>query len=588
MCYQNGGTKKCDKNPSKGSLTESIISTIEGGKRKDVPLWRSVSLNNEISEGQNAFLNTNNADNKNLSSGRHILPAIVPELPERRKSRIKSLPESGTKNNEVETNKSSSEALSRYVHEFVDNDEPATRKTQPVETITKKPTVKQKSIEETRENESFTETHAGHANNTSVYRHSSTSSESDIPDCAPINLSLKKRETVTDQPTWTELFNVHQAKRGELNNNQHLTQTIPKQPSNVPKKPVHVDQNFTRTVINENLETSHVDKDGNCFFVTAIPSNALDPQKQSNVIVINFPHIQQQMSRMEKPNVTQSNPLEAQQSPLEMLDSAIMSLINIVKSSVESVFNILSLPVLNRLYIDLNRYMLLPTVSVKMKACIEDALNSLISYLLVNLFRAPRNSKARDFVHKILQLDLRPHMDFLINSLDIIQQKIKYEYFMDHLLKVLSRNPQEDFAMPLPGNMRRPFGNFPNVRPSLPPSRQYFSNQNQVPEFRNYPHNRFWMENQVYQHGNVTMPNAEYMGNVPQNQPHRRNRRQHQESDKHLVANMRVSENFNEPNLAMMRPDLYLADNRLVLLRITFNYFFCKKKLIFTYCINRH
>ncbi|XP_018576340.1 uncharacterized protein LOC108914906 [Anoplophora glabripennis] len=552
MCYQNGGLKKCDKNPSKGSLTESIINTIEGGKKKEGSLWRSVSLNNEISTSSNS----NNRETKNSGNGRHILPAIVPELPERRKNRVKSLPENSSKsNNEIEKNNNSNEACSKSVYEFAENDGPDI--SPPVETISKKPTVKQKPLEESQESSKTQDITEARVQNP-------TASELDVPDCTPINLSLKKQ----DRPSWTDLFNIHHPKRNELNNNQHLTHTILKQPSNVPTKPAHFhDSNVPRThadqktVISENLDSRHVDKDGNCFFVTAIPSAALDPQKQSNVIVINFPHIQQQMSRMEKPNVTLPGPPEAQQSPLEMLDSAIMSLINIVKSSVESAFNILSLPVLNRLYIDLSRYLLLPTVSVKMKACIEEALNVLISYLLVNLFRTPRNSRARDFVHKMLQLDLRPHMDFLIHSLDVIQQKIKYEYFTDHLLKVLSHNPQEDFVMPLPRNVRRPFGDFPNVRPAPPPPHPFFPNQNQSSEFRDYPPNRFWMENQVYQHGNVAMPNMEF----PKNQSHRRSRRQgDQESDKHLLATMRVPENFNEPNLVMMGPDLYLADNRCI------------------------
>lgn len=573
MCYQNGKVKRSDKNPAKSSLTESIINTMDSSKRKEVPLWRSISLNNEISERQNPLSNSDNVENKHSGSGRHILPAIVPELPERRKSRMKSLPETSSrslKDNEVKNDKSS-----KFMEENV---EITAQTPQTAETISKKPFVWRKSTEELQENnrssterQVIAEAHTQNVNSTSTVRRRSTFSESDVPNCVPINLSLKNKDVTSNQPVWSDVFGVHRTKRNEVNYNQHLTYTIPKQPSNVPKKPPHLTEenfpgnclgeNLTRA-LHENLEGGHVEKDGNCFFVTAIPSNALDPQKQSNVIVINFPHVQQQMSRMEKPNVMVPKAPEAQQSSLEMLDAAIMSLINIVKSSVESVFNIMSLPVLNRLYIDLSHYLLLPTVSIKMKMCIEDALNSLVSYILVNLFRAPRNSKARDFVHKILRLDLRPHMDFFISSLDIIQQKIKYEYFMDQLLKVLSRNPHEDFQVPLAKHVRRPFGDYSHVRPSLPSPQQFFPNHNQLPEFRDYPLSRPWMENLHYQHGNMVVPSSDPVGGIPQGQSQKRGRRQHQEADKNLLASMRMLENFNEPNLAMMRPDLYLADNR--------------------------
>lgn len=581
MCYQNGGSKKCDRNPAKGSLTESIINTMDGTKKKDVPLWRSVSLNNEL-ERQIAPMSNNEGDNKNSGNGRHVLPAIVPELPERRKNRIKSLPESSVRstrdNAEGENSKSSNEGHPRSVYDFTEeNEEVAAARIKPVEVISKKPVVRQKSREETSERQAqdIVEAHTRNSDSTSTIRRQSTPSESDVLDCVPINLSMKNKDANGHQPTWTDVFSAHHAKRNESSYNQHvLAYNIPKQPSNVPKKPPHppeeivprnrLEENLART-ISENLDAGRLDKDGNCFFVTSIPGNALDPQKQSNVIVINFPHIQQQMARMEKPSVALPTVPEPQHLQMEMLDSAIMSLINIVKSSVESVFNIMSLPVLNRLYIDLSRYLLLPAVSIKMKLCIEDALNLIVSYVLVNLFRAPINSKCRDFVHKMMQLDLRPHMDFIINSIDVIQQKIKYDYFTDHLLKVFSRNPNEDFQ-PLPPsrNARRPIVDHPNVRALMPPPpQQVFPGHNQPVEFRDC-YSRPWAENPPYQHGNPMMANADLMGGVAQSQPQKRGRRQHQEADRNLLASMRMPENFNEPNLAMMRPDLYLADNRWV------------------------
>ncbi|KAJ8915135.1 hypothetical protein NQ315_000387 [Exocentrus adspersus] len=443
MCYQNGTAKKQDK-----TLAEPILNTMESNK-KDVPLWRSVSLNNETRVD-------NESSTKNSGNGRHNLPAIVPE---RRQSRVKSLPERCSKNNVVSEN-NSAEAQQTLSY---------------------------------NESQNTTEAHKA-----SMCK---TASEPNGVDCSPINLSLKNRQASP---------NLHQTKRtNEVHNNQYLTSAVPKQPSNVPKKPVLLPE--------QNKSDNGIER--NCVYVTAIPSNVLDPQQPGNVIVINFPNIQQQVSRMEKP------------SPPSSLDSPIISLINVAKSSAESVFNIKSVPVLNRLYIDLSHYLVLPNVAAETKRSIEEALNVLISYVLINLFCMPSSPLSRSFANKFLLSDLRPHMQFLTNSLEVIRANIASELFMEHLLWIVSRNPM--------GN-------------NAPVPQQVFPNQ---VDLRGNPPNA-WAENYLLQaRRDMGVPRPEHLGGVPQAQPRRMGPVQEKAA---------MPESFSVPNPQMMRPELYYADNRYI------------------------
>ncbi|KAJ8942037.1 hypothetical protein NQ318_002791 [Aromia moschata] len=363
------------------SITDAIINSMEGSKRKDALLWRSMSLNNdrpEVPEVSNNNVVRENA--KSIGNGKHVLPAIVPEVVERKRRSLS-----------VAT--SSEETMNGWERNAQD-----IPKSAPVSINAKKVVPPTRISVESSPVEHQTDNERSPMEEWARKSMLTPNTEPEISQHGPINLSL--RRSVEIAPPVVQ--------RNAYNDPPNEQQEPARKPPALPQTPA---QEAPRIHPAQEIPRIHPADVAGAYY---------------------FPEIQQQLTRMSGPNA----PAGAVAN-----EELIRTIINLVKSSMDPTFSIEVLLILNKWYIELRSYSVRPGVSQGLRVSIARALGDVLLYVSDKVFQAPLTERLQGYAEEMMQAPLSPHKDLLASLLPLLARNHVSDEWMRCLLTLLAHPP---------------------------------------------------------------------------------------------------------------------------------------------------